>query len=304
MDVIKEIIMLYYEINNIYLELYKLELNDNKDNAFFLQLVNILKEKIEEEKKLFDRLFKEQEDVFEYLLKLADDDGNEMPFSMRLFDYIRFYNHMNNEIDEFDDEEQILDAKETMSYAKLYDACSKNIFLVYLSFLQEYINSFCFNDIRQGLLNYKYRNSFINHAIEVSLLDFNFDISRINYINLYFLADTLELDKNECYKVIQECCWDTITTTISGILSIGDKEYEDIKRKTVSMNNQCMLRAVLSLLSEREYETVRENINGIVKKLSNDDNRLGILIVDSIFGIRSRDKVRVRKISMRPMEGS
>lgn len=304
MDVIKEIIMLYYEINNIYLELYKLELNDNKDIAFFLQLVNILKEKIEEEKKLFDRLFKEQEDVFEYLVKLADDDGNEMPFSMRLFDYIRFYNHMNNEIDEFDDEEQILDAKETMSYAKLYDACSKNIFLVYLSFLQEYINSFCFNDIRQGLLNYKYRNSFINHAIEVSLLDFNFDISRINYINLYFLADTLVLDKNECYKVIQECCWDTITTTISGILSIGDKEYEDIKRKTVSMNNQCMLRAVLSLLSEREYETVRENIKDIVKKMSNDDNRLGILIVDSILGIRSRDKVRVRKISMRPMEES
>ena len=109
MEIIQEIVMLYYEINNIYLELYKMELNNDKDNDFFLQLVSILKEKIEEEKELFSKLFEDYEDEFDRLVELADNDNNEMPFSMRLFDYIRFYNHMDIEIDEFDEEDDIMD---------------------------------------------------------------------------------------------------------------------------------------------------------------------------------------------------
>ena len=58
MDIFSDIMMLYYEMNNIYLELYKLELEGNKGSEFFLQLVGILKAKIKEEEKLL-KLFYE-----------------------------------------------------------------------------------------------------------------------------------------------------------------------------------------------------------------------------------------------------
>jgi len=34
----EDILMLYYEINNIYLELYNIYLNDDRGNEFYLQL--------------------------------------------------------------------------------------------------------------------------------------------------------------------------------------------------------------------------------------------------------------------------
>ena len=52
----KEIFMLYYEINNIYLELYKLELDGCLDSDFFLKLINLLKEKLIEEKNIYENL--------------------------------------------------------------------------------------------------------------------------------------------------------------------------------------------------------------------------------------------------------
>ena len=52
----EDILMLYYEINNIYLELYKMELNYDKDNSIFIELINLLEEKVLEEKELFSDL--------------------------------------------------------------------------------------------------------------------------------------------------------------------------------------------------------------------------------------------------------
>lgn len=299
-EIIKVINMLYYEINNIYLEMYKLEINNQKDNTSFFELINLLKEKIEEEKNIFELLVNEYGDACENLRNL--DENSDSPFVKRLSDYIRYYMDINIDIYEDDNEDEVRNKIETINYAKLYGSCSKNIFLIYLSFLQEYLDNLDFISLKKKLLNYKYCNAFINHDVEISLIDNNFDVNKVNYVNLYFIADTLKLERSMCDRIILDCYNDTIITTISQLLSINDVDYDDDNNKTISLNNQCMLKAGLSMLSENNYNNLKDDIYKLINELSNDNNRISFEIVVQILRERKRTKSRVRKISMRQLE--
>jgi len=160
----EDILMLYYEINNIYLELYKMELSYDKDNSMFIELINLLNEKILEEKELFGELCSciddEENDILCRLDEVVDN-----PFTKRIVDYMRFYNDNGD-------------------YAKLYVACTRNVYLIYLSFLQEYIDNREYESLRKGILSYKYYNSFICHDVEYSNIVNKFSIDVDNYINL------------------------------------------------------------------------------------------------------------------------
>lgn len=168
----EELLLLYYEINNIYLELYKLELSKNKDNAMFIEFVNLLKEKIDEEKNLVKEIIDDNEDMYDYLYEI--DKEVDTAFAKRVSDYIRFNNDLNMEIESDDDIDRI-------NYTKLYIICSRNIFLIYMSFLQECIE--IDDELRERLLNFKYCNSFINHDVENSLVMNNFSVGKENYVN-------------------------------------------------------------------------------------------------------------------------
>lgn len=282
----EEILMLYYEINNIYLELYKMELNDNKD-SFFLELIGLLKEKIEEEKELFRDLVNEYGDGCYNLCKL--DEELDTPFAKRIADYMKFSIDIDDENNEL--------VNEKINYAKLYSLCGRNIYLIYLSFLQESIDLVNNSSLRDKLLNYKYFNSFINHDIENNLIFNNFDIGKINYINLSLIGMTLKLDKDVVDKIIYECLEDTVVTTIIQLLSISDIEYCDDNRRCVSINNQCMLRAGLSIFDENNYRDINNKIYDLINKLSNDTNKVSRDIILSIIDNRNMDKSRIRKIS-------
>lgn len=85
--VMEEILMLYYEINNIYLELYKMELNGCKNSDGFIELVDILKEKIDEEKNLYRELCEYIDDE-DYDNLCHIDDVADTPFAKRIGDFI------------------------------------------------------------------------------------------------------------------------------------------------------------------------------------------------------------------------
>jgi len=297
----EEILMLYYEINNIYLELYKLELNGNIDNSIYLELVDLIKEKIDEEKELFKDLCESIDDLeYENLCNLDNETVN--PFAKRIVDYMRFNNVLNMEINEYDDEE-IRDKKnDVINYGKLYIVCNRNLFLIYLSFLQESIDlENCF-DIKRGLLNYKYHNSFINHDVENELILNNFKIDRVNYVNLYFISRMFKLQQDIVDKIIIDCFYDTVIITIINLLLVTDMEYEsNIDRKIVSINNQCMLRAVLTLFNEKDFSKIQDNVYNIINNLVDDNNKISYNIIISILNDRKKDKSRVRKLSLKPI---
>lgn len=281
----EDILMLYYEINNIYLELYKLELNKNMDDSSFIELINLLREKIEEEKVLIKKLIDEQEDLYDYLYDL--DRDVDTPFAKRIADYVRFNSELN--IDMEDEEEEMV------NYTKLYITCSRNVFLIYMSFLQEYID--LDNSLRERLLNFKYCNSFINHDVENSLVLNNFRVGRDNYVNLYFVGRLLKIDYDDVDKIIFDCLKNTVIITVRQLLSINDIEYGDEDRYAISVNNQCMLKAGLSILSEKEYMLFKNEIDDIINGMGNDNNKISMDIVNRIINDRKIDKSRVKKIT-------
>lgn len=299
MEVLKKIFELYNEINMLYIELYKLELSGNRNSNKFRDLVDLLKSKLKDEKKIYEKLFLEYEEDYEELYKIVDE-YSDRPFGIRMRDYINLYD--SNKVDVYENEEKeevIAEILANIKYSKLYSACSRNMFLVYLSFLQEYADSDLFSYLREKILGFKYYNAFINHDVENILVDLSFNIDRDNYVNLYFIADSLKL--KESNEIILDCFVDTIKTTIEQLLSINDVDYSDDDKKAIAINNQSMLRAGLVMIGERDYSLIKNNLNDEIEKLSTDYNKISVDIVKLLIDGRKKDRSRVKKISMRPL---
>ena len=107
----------------------------------------------------------------------------------------------------------------------------------------------------------------------------------------------LKLDNNELDKIINECLFDTVKESIKKIMSISDKEYNDDRKKVISINTQCMLKAGLSMFSEKEYKLVNDKINLMINNLCNGNNYIAFDIVNMIINDRIKNKSRVKKIS-------
>lgn len=282
----KEIFMLYYEINNIYLELYKLELDGCLDSDFFLKLINLLKEKLIEEKNIYENLCCKL-DLFKF-------DKNRLiffPSAKRFANYMNFYNDMNISNSMNDDI--------SIKFLKLHNVCTKNIYLIYLSFFQECIDLNNIELERECLLRYKYSNSFTNHDIERQLVLNKFNVNKIKFVNLFMVSKIIGIDESVANKIIYDYFYDVIIATIINLLCITDFDYEnDVNRKVFSINNQCMLRAVLSFYDEDEFKNMEDRIYNIVGFLCDDSNKIGVDIIHSILNNRCKDVVRVKKLSL------
>lgn len=188
------------------------------------------------------------------------------------------------------------------NYAKLYVACTRNVYLIYLSFLQDYIDDLEYESLRKGLLSYKYYNSFICHDVEYSNIMNKFSVERDNYINLYLITKALKLEQKEVDKIIFQCFEDTVMETIKKILSINDIEYNSEDRLVVSINTQCMLKAGLSMLNEKEYSVLENKIFDLINEFSNDNNGISVDIVKIIIDNRKKNKSRIKKLSFMPID--
>ena len=296
MENVQKIVLLYQEINNIYMELYGLEYAGKKGEAEFIELVVLLNQLVMKERELFAELYGELDGVSYMVI----DDGSS--FSRRMIDYINFYEAQNIPIYEDDCEEEIIDKVYDMKYAKLYQVCSKNVFLVYLSFLQECIDSETYISIRDKFLSYKYYNAFINHDVEECLIERDFEIERVNFISLYFIAESLGIDVKMCDNIILDCFKDTIEITVNQILAINDTDYNDDDKKAISINNQSMLRAALSLMNRKDYEENKEWLFKMINGLVTTNNNVSLNIINSIVDGIVYDRGRVRKISWRQID--
>ena len=291
MKILKQFMELYTKINNIYLELYSLELDGEKDSVLFLGLINELKKMLVMEESLFKTLYNSSEycDTCEYV-SLEDN-----PMFMRLRDYINTYENTNFEIYPDDDDETVNEMKLLDKVGKMYSACNKSIFLVYLSFLEECI---CANDyLKERLLNLKYYNSFTKHDMESILVSNNFSIDEVNYVDLYLRARLLNIDIRLRDEIILDSCFTTIIGMVDVLLSINDNDRDNDDKMALSLNAECLLRGCLSLLSDRDYKKIKNKIFDRIKEFSNDKNMISVNLVNIYIDNRMKDKVRVRKLS-------
>lgn len=304
MEIFNKLMELYKEIEKVYDELKLLEFIGHKCDDNFLELINVLRNKLNRENKLISDLVKVFNNNYDsvYVFINENIDGYDDVIRKRLLDHLVMYERLYIDIDYDKSEEEIIEQEVSLKFDKLYTSCCRNLYLIYYSFLQEYIDSSNFIRLRSKLLELKYYNSFVNSDMEIQLVNNNFDINTINYIDLYFMVQFLSMDSYICDEIILDTYLDNIITSIIELLWIKDIDYNNQDKMVKSIEYQCMARAGLAMLSESGYKKVINIINNKVKELGRDNNKISMVIVDKILDVRLKDKSRVRKISMRPLK--
>lgn len=277
---------LTHDIYLIYLELFRLDLRGNKGNSQYLSLIKSLKDKIDEEKELYE-LLAQNRDSFNKLLNYVKNKPTQILF-LRMYGYMVFNEEDDSIREEVDDEDY--------KFRRLYSACNNDLFLVYLSFFQDYIEDNGYVTIRDGLIYTKYYNSFINPDLEEYLIDKKFEVSKINYARSYFVSSILLMDEQVTLDAILEGYKDAIAVAMASLLNIEDDSYNDEDRMVDIISSQCMLRAGLSMLSNKQYESLKDGIYRVLNELSTGENNISVSIVNSIITDRVKDKIRARRI--------
>ena len=106
----------------------------------------------------------------------------------------------------------------------------------------------------------------------------------------------------DSYDIILDGNKDVIMGMLEQLFKVTDKAYNDYNVIAASKGIEFMIRACFAILSESEYETIKDDVFNKIYELSNDENNRALEIVDEILEGRIKDKVRVRKISLRPIE--
>lgn len=282
MEIIGDVLDLTHDIYLIYLELFRLEVNGCVQSNNYLFLVNTLKDKIDEEKELHEILAKNK-NSFNILLNYIKNKSTQLLF-LRMYGYMFFNEEIN-----------LLDGDDDCKFRNFYSNCNENLFLVYLSFLQDYIENDDYIYIREGLIYTKYYNIFMNIDLERELIDNNFELSEIKYL----MSDILLINDKVSFDDVLEVYKDAIAVSVANLLIINDIDYQDNDRMVDVISSQCMLRASLSMLTDEQYENVKDGIYTVLNDLSNVDNNISVGIINSIIDDRVKDMIRTRKIFTR-----
>lgn len=299
MDVFKKLISLYSEINGIYTKLCSEEIWRSNTSTNFKYLVKLLREKVSEEKKIFEELFA-SENYEEVKTIIFDEDDSVM---IRAKDYIKTYEALNIRIDEFDDDVIKEDKQLTMKIAKLMCSCVRNIFLVQSSFMDEFISNNNIPELRARLLTIKYYNAFTKHEIEEVLLEHDFNIPLENYVDVYLVAETLGINISECDEAILNCYLDVIEGMTNQLMEFNDSDYNDYNKLAAIANASFMLQASFALISKKDYLANKEKIYERIEELKNGKNNKSANMIYDIINMRKKCMERVRKVSMRPFIG-
>ena len=284
MDKISE---LYEMINSIYYQMFLLELNDEFDDEQYGVLMDFLKEKISEEDELVKEYIGDDKELYMSIMNSGNDFTKWN--LVRLSAYVK----LNEMFDEDFNEKEKLERR-------IFDSCRDSVLMVYLSLLQEYIDSG--EDYSENLLNCKYLGAFANHSIEKILIENNFYVGREVDIYLDCVLDVLpsaKISKKEISEVVQASYVSMLFKDIEKLLKLSDIDYNDVDGVAISISSQCMIRACLSLMSECDYESLSALLNMHFHRLINDDNGKSLEILDRLLQGREENKKRVRRISFK-----
>lgn len=291
MKIFKELLDIVEEIDSIYLKLYRLECLGGLNSISFFELVRELKINIIKEQELFASFVNSPVyiELREYIL------GQNSPVCSRIKEYIKLYDESNEKVS--DDEKNVIE-----DINKLYKSCSRSVFLIYLSFFQEYIDNTSMLLIKERLISLKYYNAFTKLNIGEILIENQFNVPRENYIDLYLIADIIEKNGYDSYDVILSSQLEVIIDMLKQFLTISNEKYKDYNVLAASKCIEFMIRACISILSNNDYEYIKDSIFETIDSLATDDNTNVVEIIEQIIENRMLDKSRVRKLSLKPLE--
>jgi hypothetical protein len=282
-DEIEKLIKITTFIDKLYTKLYELEVNGQKKSNEYIETIECLNLNIGYENAYYEGLSEDKyEFYFEYLYNtkitnkylsnqtsiLKQDYTDRI--IRRILSTLHFKIHSNpkhltQELPEYIKDvlaEMDEDTSNTMlehsanASIQMTNAIDKDLFNMYLSILDEFINNKDYKMFNKYLINSKYNLSFINKEIEKTLVKNNFSISKEIYVSATFVNELNGLTP-EVYEFLTDLSiFEIVKEQLIEILEISDMDYSDIYKATTSILRQCLMRAGISFLSDTKVLTL------------------------------------------------
>ena len=302
-------------INNIYNNIYNLEISSKKETSEYNNQLKLLKEAIEKENKIYHKSNLTIEQKFKIIELLTNS-----PNSINLNDINCIINQNENDIinrriiniliKETIITKDITDSKIPQKINKLIEKLkintnqeeiTKNIFknskielaiknditLVFLSIINETLNLFKYSNYQYELKKIIYNTSFINKDIE---------------INSKLINDILKNNQKNYNNILNTIIKSQLKNQILALLEIKNKEYNNNKTNISSIINQCYIRALLTFLTEEDIYIINDKFHKLINSPNylskHPNNKISIENIINCLKNIKYDKTKKRIISL------
>ena len=276
-DILNTLINTSNSIKKIYYKLYELEINDKKDTEEYKLGIEILKDAIAYENKLYNDkrltqktsqrmvenlyaqllengVVNEIESLvthnYEFLatqrvyLRLKDKAEDTINESMNMFDTTAF---VSSDKDTNDFLESLL---RLFSDNSLVKSLNIDVFNSYLCCLNDSINNVSLKKYKNDFIKNKYCVAFLNESIEYNMIVSNFSLSDNYQTYSRFFADMIDADLKD-FRVIKNAYAGLIyNCQMHEVLRIANRDYDNSKKAIESILRQCIIRALLLQMTD------------------------------------------------------
>lgn len=295
-------------IENIYIKLYELELNGQKDSKDYQKYLGYLKMFIDIENEYYSNINMDFDDILDIIgciLSITNINSdifmnNEIIFKQeyenriairickKLFEILQKYPDKILNVSSFDS--IVLERMGGYDNANKINKSFKNDTLLgFVFFINENINDKKqSNSVKSELIKAKYNTLFINSDLENKALSNNFDILELNE---EFKIDPSSFGINQ--SDYEEYRFGSIVgdadEEVDNLLNTNDIDYSNINNVISSILRICFIRASLSLLDSYDYELFKNAFQGYIET-RNDDNNISKQLIENCLNSYSKDK--------------
>ena len=329
-NLLKSLLEVTKEIKLDYDELCKLEINNQKDTIKYQSYIEDLKEKIQKEEEIYNKISKsidilylfaeylfpnglrEFEDEIEVLKLDKIDEIIKIRLSSQINSLIINYSFTEDEdYDELDeieevDPDEMIEFEEDIDFDKEFkeDAMMdvtimKDISNTILTILNKYINNENYSFMRDKLIKFKYNYSYIYKSIEYSILENNFEINPILYWENLLVADLQKRDLKNTKMVLNKYIQDlTIRQLENFKYLINNNINEQIKKEHLVLF-AIIFRTILLFVNKRTINNLQRTID-LEIILSGLNDPFTTQVINEIFNENINDKSLPNIISLKP----
>ena len=302
---INQLIKITSLIDDLYIKLYELEIDNKKETCEYKKIIsylNILLEKETNKYKEYNLIEAKCFAWIDYLsknkLQKNDQIDIETILTQNYFNRVikrilnRLYNNIessksyNNSLFDGLKKEMKSNGFELPNIAithsinssiRIRKALESDIYNLYLSLLEETISNDTFKSVKNELIKSKYNFSFINKNVESCMIINNFKINPELYIGSKMVAEIqgISLDLYVFFK--DSYGIRMLTQQFVEMLKIEDIDYNNPSKLTTSILRQNLIKSILLTISDetikdvkKEYKEIIEKDFDTLKPLSND----------------------------------
>ena len=277
-------------INSLYQKMINLELKGQRDTKEYQTLLDYLTIALDTENRLYNELLIDYDKVFLLVDYLDSEDevinidsiiegysNSKVPSRIMkslLKEVVASEKFANSLIPNkykqlirllnLNEAEELI-TKKILATIDLDMAFTRDISVVYLAMLEEFINNSDYEDYLDNLIKTKYDIIFINRDIEKEFIANGFRASKTPDLSSELCANISDIDY-EVYDYLKNQIFSDIAIEqIEYLFSINDNDYKNENICEKALLRQCLLRAIFLILDDEIIDAINENVHNIIE---------------------------------------